>query len=62
VHWDRDEKKSTSIFLNIFLIKKLRYSAPFSLYASAWSSKPDHHLKFRLAIGSFIEEYNNKVN
>uniref|UniRef100_A0A915M106 Uncharacterized protein n=1 Tax=Meloidogyne javanica TaxID=6303 RepID=A0A915M106_MELJA len=39
-----------------------KYSAPFGLYASAWSTKPDHHLKFRLAVGSFIEEYNNKVS
>ncbi|KAL7079996.1 hypothetical protein ACQ4LE_000451 [Meloidogyne hapla] len=39
-----------------------KYSAPFGLYASGWSTKPDHHLKFRLAVGSFIEEYNNKVS
>uniref|UniRef100_A0A183BLU3 WD_REPEATS_REGION domain-containing protein n=1 Tax=Globodera pallida TaxID=36090 RepID=A0A183BLU3_GLOPA len=39
-----------------------RYKAPFGVYSIGWSSKPDSHLKFRLAIGSFIEEYNNKVS
>lgn len=39
-----------------------RYTAPFNIYAAAWASRPEPHFKFRLAIGSFIEEYNNKVS
>ncbi|KAL3102152.1 hypothetical protein niasHS_003561 [Heterodera schachtii] len=39
-----------------------RYKASFNVYAMGWSTKLDNHLKFRLAIGSFIEEYNNKVS
>lgn len=39
-----------------------RYTAPHDLYSCSWSSRPEPHLKFRLAVGSFIEEYNNKVN
>ncbi len=37
-----------------------RYEAAHTLYAASWSQRPDK--KFRLAIGSFIEEYNNKVD
>lgn len=36
-----------------------KYEAPWTVYATSWSVRPDK--KFRLAIGSFIEEYNNKV-
>lgn len=36
-----------------------RYEAPFTLYSMSWNQRPDK--KFRLALGSFIEEYNNKV-
>ena len=36
------------------------YDAPWPVYGMAWSTKPEH--KFRLALGSFIEEYSNKVN
>mmetsp|Transcript_57214 Transcript_57214/g.134676 ORF Transcript_57214/g.134676 Transcript_57214/m.134676 type:complete len:335 (-) Transcript_57214:228-1232(-) len=35
------------------------YNAPWELYGMSWSVRPDK--KFRLAIGSFIEEYSNKV-
>lgn len=38
-----------------------RYVAPHDLYSCSWSMRPESHLKFRLAVGSFIEEYNNKV-
>uniref|UniRef100_A0A6U2BML3 Uncharacterized protein n=1 Tax=Hemiselmis andersenii TaxID=464988 RepID=A0A6U2BML3_HEMAN len=35
------------------------YEAPWEIYGMSWSMRPDH--RFRLAIGSFIEEYSNKV-
>lgn len=35
------------------------YQAPWTVYGLNWSCRPDQ--KFRLAIGSFIEEYCNKV-
>lgn len=35
------------------------YEAPWTIYGMHWSLKPE--TKFRLALGSFIEEYNNKV-
>lgn len=37
-----------------------RYVAPWTVYAMNWSIRPDK--RFRLALGSFVEEYNNKVN
>jgi hypothetical protein len=36
-----------------------KYEAPWNVYAMNWSVRPDK--KFRLAVGSFIEEYSNKV-
>lgn len=36
-----------------------KYEAPWTIYGMHWSVRPDQ--KFRLALGSFIEEYNNKV-
>eukprot|EP00823_Brevimastigomonas_motovehiculus_P004066 TRINITY_DN2605_c0_g1_i1.p1 TRINITY_DN2605_c0_g1~~TRINITY_DN2605_c0_g1_i1.p1 ORF type:complete len:368 (-),score=101.76 TRINITY_DN2605_c0_g1_i1:20-1123(-) len=36
------------------------YEAPWLLYGMNWSVRPDK--KFRLACGSFVEEYNNKVD
>lgn len=36
-----------------------KYLAPWPLYSMNWSVRPDK--RFRLALGSFIEEYNNKV-
>lgn len=35
------------------------YEAPWQIYGMNWSERKDQ--KFRLAVGSFIEEYNNKV-
>lgn len=37
------------------------YEAPWNVFALAWSHRLEPHLTFRLAIGSFIEDYNNKV-
>lgn len=36
-----------------------KYEAPWTVYSMNWSVRPDK--RFRLALGSFIEEYNNKV-
>ena len=36
-----------------------KYEAPWTVYSMNWSVRPDH--RFRLALGSFVEEYNNKV-
>uniref|UniRef100_A0A493T1K4 Uncharacterized protein n=1 Tax=Anas platyrhynchos platyrhynchos TaxID=8840 RepID=A0A493T1K4_ANAPP len=36
-----------------------RPPAPWTVYAMNWSVRPDK--RFRLALGSFVEEYNNKV-
>ena len=36
-----------------------RYSAPWTVYGMNWSVRQDK--RFRLAIGSFIEDYCNKV-
>lgn len=38
-----------------------KYEAPHTLYSTGWSQHPDPSKKFRLALASFIEEYNNKV-
>ncbi|KAI6207290.1 hypothetical protein M3Y99_01851200 [Aphelenchoides fujianensis] len=38
------------------------YNSPFDLYAMAWSTRPGPENKYRLAVGSFMEEYNNKVS
>jgi len=35
------------------------YEAPWQIYGMNWSCRGDQ--KFRLAVGSFLEEYNNKV-
>jgi len=35
------------------------YQAPWLIYGMCWSARPDH--KFRLAVGSFLEDYTNKV-
>ena len=34
------------------------YSAPWKLYGINWSVRPDR--RFRIAVGSFIEDYSNK--
>ena len=40
-----------------------RYTAPWPLFAMGWSQGPPsgRDQAFRLALGSFIEEYSNKV-
>jgi WD repeat-containing protein 68 len=35
------------------------YQAPWLLYSMNWSVRPDY--RFRLAIGSFLDDYTNKV-
>jgi hypothetical protein len=37
-----------------------KYEAPWTVYGMNWSVRPDK--RFRLALGSFLEEYNNKVS
>ena len=37
-----------------------KYDAPWTVFSMNWSVRPDK--KFRLALGSFVEEYNNKVS
>lgn len=37
-----------------------KYEAPWTVYSMNWSVRPDR--RFRLALGSFIEEYNNKAS
>ena len=37
-----------------------KYEAPWTVYSMNWSIRPDK--RFRLALGSFVEEYNNKVH
>ena len=37
-----------------------KYEAPWTIYSMNWSIRPDK--RFRLALGSFVEEYNNKVS
>jgi hypothetical protein len=36
-----------------------KYEAPWTVFSMNWSMRPDK--RFRLALGSFVEEYNNKV-
>lgn len=36
-----------------------KYEAPWTVHAMNWTVRPDK--RFRLALGSFVEEYNNKV-
>ncbi|KAI7904532.1 WD40-repeat-containing domain protein [Cokeromyces recurvatus] len=38
-----------------------QYDAPWLTYALDWCKTPNDHLNFRLAIGSFIEDSNNKL-
>ena len=64
------EKKFTSKFwmqsFNLFFKVNVtiwfcyfRYEAPWTVFSMNWSVRPDK--RFRLALGSFVEEYNNKV-
>ena len=36
-----------------------KYEAPWTVFSMNWSVRPDK--RFRLALGSFVEEYNNKL-
>ncbi|KAJ8760784.1 hypothetical protein K2173_021822 [Erythroxylum novogranatense] len=38
----------------------ITYESPYPLYAMAFSSTPSHH--HRMAVGSFIEDFNNRVD
>lgn len=37
------------------------YKAPWPLYALSWSKRIGSDAEYRLAIGSYVEEYRNKV-
>lgn len=37
------------------------YEAPWCIYAMGWCQRADPGDRYRLAVGSFTEEYNNKV-
>uniref|UniRef100_A0A7S3PIY0 Uncharacterized protein n=1 Tax=Aplanochytrium stocchinoi TaxID=215587 RepID=A0A7S3PIY0_9STRA len=37
------------------------YEAPWPVYGLCWSERLDDRFQFRLAVGSFIEQYKNKV-
>jgi DDB1- and CUL4-associated factor 7 len=39
-----------------------QYDAPWLTYALDWCKTPIEQKSFRLAVGSFIEDSNNKVN
>lgn len=38
------------------------YTAPWPVYGMGWSERTESRFKFRFAVGSFREEYNNQVN
>jgi len=50
----KDEKSASDAKKEIYT-----YEAPWLIYGMNWSIRGDK--KFRLALGSFVEEYNNKV-
>lgn len=37
-----------------------KYTAPWTVYSMNWCQKPEK--RFKLALGSFIEDYNNLVS
>lgn len=37
-----------------------KYNAPWQVYSMNWCQKPEK--RFKLALGSFIEDYNNLVS
>ena len=37
-----------------------KYNAPWTVYSMNWCQKPEK--RFKLALGSFIEDYNNLVS
>eukprot|EP01035_Chromulina_nebulosa_P005561 gene5561-7547_t len=36
------------------------YTAPWTTYAMAWCRRPDDNGRFKIAVGSYIEEYTNQ--
>lgn len=50
---------SSSVVSGVKRKEIYKYVAPWTVYSMNWSIRPDK--RFRLALGSFIEEYNNKV-
>lgn len=53
---------SSSSGANKVVVKRkeiYKYIAPWCIFGMNWSVRPDK--RFRLAVGSFIEDYNNKV-
>jgi len=42
-------------------MKFYTYKAPWVIFSMAWSQRIEKQFRFRVAIGSFIEEYSNKV-
>ncbi|KAG5191615.1 WD40-repeat-containing domain protein [Tribonema minus] len=38
------------------------YEAPWMIYGLAWSRREEQHLGYRLAVGSFMEEFKNSVH
>ena len=50
----KDEKKGGKKKKEVY-----KYEAPWTVYSMNWSIRPDRGL--RLAVGSFIEDYDNKV-
>lgn len=38
------------------------YEAPWTIYSLAFSQREEADRKFRLALGSFVEEYTNRVS
>lgn len=37
------------------------YTAPWTVYAMSWARRGEGRSKFRMAIGSFKEEYSNEI-
>lgn len=37
------------------------YDAPWTIYAMGWCNRPGDKFRFRMALGSFVEEYANKI-
>jgi len=38
------------------------YKAPWTVFAMAWSHRPEPNTQFRLAVGSYVEQYSNTVS
>ena len=48
-------------FSTYYFARIYTYQAPWTVFGLAWSQRTEAHSRFRLAIGSFIEEYTNKI-